>query len=253
VILLPKLRGEGWEIKVGDCCKELPLLSFSPRCIVADPPYNIGIDYGDGTKDDLLPYDDYVSWLETWIQLSSEALTEDGSLWVIVSDEFAAEHVLAIKRSGLTLRSWIKWYEAFGTNCTKKFNRCTRHILYAVKNPKQFVFHREAVSRPSDRQTKYNDLRANPLGKVLDDCWFDIPRLCGTHKERMPGFPTQLPLKLLSRIIACCTDEGDLVLDPFSGSGTTGAAARRLERTYLGIEKRLGYARASASRLRNLV
>lgn len=164
----------------------------------------------------------------------------------------AAEHVLAVKDAGLTIRNWIIWYETFGVNAPTKFNRTKRHLLYAVKDPSRYCFHPEAVSRPSDRQAKYDDPRANPAGKTLDDVWTDIPRLAGTHAERIPSFPTQLPVALLRRVVSCCTDPGDLVIDPFCGSGTTGAAAVGLGRRFLGVERSAEFADLARLRLKGV-
>jgi DNA modification methylase len=215
----------------------------------ADPPYNIGIDYGQGEGADRLPADRFAAWLSEWIAACRDVLTDDGSLWVLISDEFAAEAAVSMKRAGLTMRNWVKWYEGFGTYCKSKFGRCTRHLLHGVRDPSRHVFHPEAVLVPSARQTVHRDARANPGGKVMDDLWSDIPRLAGTHGERIPGFPTQLPVTLPSRVIACASDPGDLVLDPFYGSATTGVAALRLGRRYLGIEKGEEFARLSRLRL----
>lgn len=206
-----------------------------PRLIFADPPYNIGVDYGDGHKADKRPYADFVHWSGEWIGYCHELLTDDGSFWVMIGDEYAAEYALALKRTGFTIRSWIKWYETFGVNCQQNFNRTSRHIFYAVKNAKRFVFNESAVTRLSDRQTKYNDKRAAEGGKLWDDVWM-IPRLTGTSEERIPQFPTQLPLALVSPIVLCASDPGDLVVDPFNGSGTTGYAAVRSGRKYVGID-----------------
>jgi site-specific DNA-methyltransferase (adenine-specific) len=100
--------------------------------------------------------------------------------------------------------------------------------------------------------TKYRDQRANPLGKILDDVWLDIPRLAGTHRERIPGFPTQLPVKLLHRIVGCASEPGDLVIDPFCGSGTTGVACQELHRRFCGIEASEEYAERARTRLDNI-
>ncbi len=89
--------------------------------------------------------------------------------------------------------------------------------------------------RPSDRQTKYKDKRAVPGGKIWDDVW-QIPRLTGTSKERIPDFPTQLPIELLRAIVGCSSEPGDLVVDPFNGSGTTGVACIEADRRYIGID-----------------
>ena len=222
------------------------------RLIFADPPYNIGIDYGNGKKADSLKPTDYMTWVDGWITRSINCLTADGSLWVMIGDEYAAEYGVLLKSKGLTIRNWIKWYETFGVNCTEKFNRTSRHIFYCVRDPKNFIFNAESVSRPSDRQTKYNDKRANPAGKVWDDVWM-IPRLTQTCSERVPEFPTQLPFGLVSAIVACASVPGDLIIDPFNGSGTTGVAALSVGRKYIGIESNERYASLADKRLKGCI
>lgn len=219
------------------------------RLIFTDPPYNIGIDYGDGEKADLLSPQAYMKWVRQWLGLCWDCLADDGSLWVMIGDEYAAEYYTEIKATGFTVRSWIKWYETFGVNCSSKFNRTSRHIFYAVKDGKSFVFNPEPVTRPSDRQTKYGDSRAVAGGKLWDDVW-QIPRLTGTCAERIPDFPTQLPLALVEPIVLCASMPGDLVVDPFNGSGTTGVASIQNGRKYVGIEKSEKFADMADMRLR---
>lgn len=219
------------------------------RLIFTDPPYNIGVDYGNGEKADLLKPDEYMTWVDGWITRAIDCLMPDGSLWVMIGDEYAAEYGVLLKSKGLTIRNWIKWYETFGVNCVNKFNRTSRHIFYCVRNPNSFVFNSEPVSRPSDRQTKYNDKRASPAGKIWDDVWM-IPRLTQTCNERIPEFPTQLPLDLVSAIVECASMPGDLVIDPFNGSGTTGVAALKAGRKYVGIELYEQYASLSEMRIK---
>lgn len=248
---LPTMPEVPWEVVLGDCVEELARLDAGcARLVFADPPYNVGVDYGDGAEADTLSAARFTAWLAGWISAARRVLAEDGSLWVLISDEYAAECCVEVKRAGFAVRNWVKWYEGFGVNCSGKFNRCTRHLFHAVKSPSRFVFDEDAVSRPSARQTVYNDARASPGGKLLDDCWFDVPRLAGTHNERLPDFPTQLPVALLARVVACASEPGDLVIDPFSGSGTTGVAAVRLGRRYLGIERQPRFAELSTLRLR---
>ena len=207
------------------------------RLIFADPPYNIGIDYGHGAKRDSLDDGEYMTWVKRWLKLCVKCLTDDGSLWVMIGDEYAGEYVVALKSIGLTIRSWVKWYETFGVNTANKFNRTSRHIFYCVRDPKRFVFNVcPEITRRSDRQEKYGDKRANPDGKLLDDVWTDIPRLTGTCKERIPDFPTQLPVAIVQRIVCCASSPGDLVVDPFNGSGTTGVASLSTHRKYIGID-----------------
>lgn len=219
------------------------------RLIFTDPPYNIGIDYGEGEKADLLTPQAYMKWARNWFGLCWDCLTDDGSLWVMIGDEYAAEYCTELKATGFTIRSWIKWYETFGVNCSNKFNRTSRHIFYAVKDENAFVFNPEPVTRPSDRQAKYGDSRAAAGGKLWDDVW-QIPRLTGTCSERIPDFPTQLPLQLVEPIVLCASMPGDLVVDPFNGSGTTGVASIRNGRKYVGIEKSEKFADMADMRLR---
>ena len=243
-----KRKGEHWEMRCGDCLELLGKLKESPRLIFADPPYNMGVDYGEGKKADQRPEGEYLRWCRDWIRLSAEALTADGSLWILICDEWAGAFDAMIRRAKLHRRAWVKWYETFGVNCENNFNRCSRHLFYCVADRQHFAFNQDAVRRPSDRQTKHHDKRAHPDGKLWDDVW-QIPRLVGNAAERLPDFPTQLPLALLRPIVGCCSLPGDLVLDPFCGSGTTGAAALELGRRFLGIEISKEYCEIAKQRL----
>lgn len=242
-----------WEIRRGDCLDLFKgIASDSARLVFADPPYNIGIEYGDHCNDSR-PADEFQRWCHDWIVECRRILTPDGSLWLLINHEWA--WVLcgeAIETIGFHLRQWVTWYESFGVNCTGKFNRCSRALLWLTKDRKRHVFNPEAVLRPSDRQTKYGDKRADPGGKVWDDVWGvnpPIPRLTGTCTERMPEFPTQLPMALLRPIVGCASDPGDLVVDPFCGSGTSGAVAIELGRRFVGLELSEKFAGLARDRL----
>lgn len=228
-----------WEVVAGDCIPVLEGLEARPRLVFADPPYNLGIPYGDH-YDDARPADEFQRWCEDWMFEVHRVLADDGSFWLLINHEWAwVLAVHATETAGFHLRQWLTWYESFGVNCSGKFNRCSRALLWFTKDRDRFVFNADAVRRPSDRQAKYNDARADPAGKLWDDVWGinpPIPRLVDNATERIPDFPTQLPLALLRPIVGCASDPGDLVLDPFCGSGTTGAACLELGRRFLGIE-----------------
>jgi site-specific DNA-methyltransferase (adenine-specific) len=179
-------------------------------------------------------------------------LTGDGSLWVLINDEHAAHFAIMLQEAGLCRRSWIKWYETFGVNCRRKFNRTSRHLFHCTRHPRRFIFHAEAVNRPSARLAVYRDKRANPAGKNWDDVWGidpPIPRLTGTCAERIQGFPTQLPLALLRPVVGCASDPDDLILDPFAGSCTTGVAAIEAGRRFIGIEREARFVELAGDRL----
>lgn len=251
----PQPTSADWTIHQDDCLSVMPTLREKFRLVFADPPYNIGIDYGGGPEADSLPAEGYVAWCELWMQECASLLTPDGSMWVLINDEWADHFGILLREVGLHRRAWIKWFESFGVNCSRNFNRCSRHLFYCVRDPKKFVFHEDAVSRLSDRQAKYHDKRANPEGKLWDNVWGldpPIPRLTGNCQERLPDFPTQLPLALLEPIVRCTTDPGDLILDPFNGSGTTGVAALKNGRRYIGIEQSAQFADTARARLKGV-
>ena len=241
----------------------------APKLIFADPPFNIGYKY-DRYKDEL-PYEAYVHWTTDWMRACSDALDPAGSFYVAIGDEYAAEVRLAGRQLDLTLRNWIIWHYTFGQSTRRKFARAHAHIFYFVKDPRNFTFDDGAIRMPSDRQLLYNDRRANPKGKLPDDVWtlcrdcarknslaggdaatdiWLMSRVCGTFKEREQWHPCQMPEKLLERIIRTSSNPGDLVFDPFAGSGTTLAAAKRLGRRYLGTDISRQYVRKANQRLR---
>lgn len=231
----------------GDCLDVLPTLDReSVDLIVTDPPYNIGIDYGRGASADRR--DDYDVWCGRWIDWCYRAIKPAGSLWVISGQEHGADIDIAIQRTGMAMRNRITWLETFGVQCSRKFARTSRPIYYAVKDAKRFTFNREVVTVPSDRQTKYNDRRAAPGGKVMGDVW-QINRVCGTFSERVPGVPTQLPEVLVRRIVGVSSNPGDVVLDPFAGSGTVPAVATAMGRKAIGIELNPEYAEIARQRV----
>jgi site-specific DNA-methyltransferase (adenine-specific) len=183
-----------------------------------------------------------------------------GEFWLAIGDEYAAElKELMPREHRLVCRSWVIWYYTFGVNCKSKFTRSHAHLFFMVKNPKEFTFNADAVRVPSARQLVYGDARANPAGRLPDDTWilrpqdlpsgfgseqdtWYFPRVAGTFKERAGWHGCQMPEQLLGRIIRSCSNEGEIVLDPFGGSGTTFAVAKKLGRRYLGFELSSEYA-----------
>ena len=88
----------------------------------ADPPFNIGYEYD--VYEDRMAADQYLAWTRTWGEAMVRCLKPDGSFWLAIGDDFAAELKLLFQRDlGLVCRSWVIWYYTFGVNCTKKFSR----------------------------------------------------------------------------------------------------------------------------------
>ncbi len=214
--------------------------------IFADPPFNIGYQYD--VYEDRKAYDEYHAWTRDWMGACVRALEPTGTFWVAIGDEYAAEVRMIGRELGLTLRNWVMWYYTFGQNTKRKFCRSHAHLFYFVKNPGEFTFHADAVRVFSDRQREYRDKRANPKGKLPDDTWFDA-RVCGTFGEREGWHPCQMPESVLLRIVRACSGIGDLVFDPFGGSGTTLAAAKKLSRRWLGTELSADYVKGIRERM----
>lgn len=284
---MPQKPTQWNQIIAGDCVKQLQKLEAgSVDLAFADPPFNIGYRYDQ--YDDRQKDEDYLNWCESWMAEIHHALKDDGTFWLAIGDEYAAElKVAATRKLGFFCRSWVVWYYTFGVNCKTKFTRSHAHLFYFTKDAKRFTFNDEAIRVPSARQLVYGDKRANPRGRLPDDTWImrpaelpegtmvdsdtwvlrpqDLPagfaangdtwffsRVCGTFKERQGFHGCQMPEQLLGRIINSCSNEGERVIDPFAGSGTTLAVAKKLKREYLGFELSKDYAEACRERLADI-
>lgn len=222
------------KVYLGDCVEIMETLpEKSVDLVFADPPFNIGIKYD--VHNDNMTYEEYYKWSKKWIEQTYRLLKNNGTIYIAIGDEFAAEINIILKRTGFYFRNWIIWYYTFGQNQRKKFNRAHTHILYFTKDKKRFVFNSKDIRIPSARQLVYKDKRANPIGKLPDDVW-QFSRVCGTFRERIKRHPCQMPEDLLQLIIKTSSEEGDLVLDPFGGTGTTAVVAKRLKRNFITME-----------------
>lgn len=233
-------------LQAGDCIKLMSSLPAESAALVfADPPFNIGYEYDE--YEDRRDRSEYRSWTVKWVAAALRLLKPDGSFFVAIGDDHAADVKSLLDVFGLTMRNWIIWHYTFGVSCTKKFARSHTHILYYVANPKRFTFNDDSIRVPSDRQTKYADKRANPKGKIPDDVW-KFSRVCGTFKERT-GHPCQMPESILERIIKVASNPGDVVIDPFGGSFTTAAAAKKLNRKFWSCDLSKAYVKDGKKRI----
>lgn len=254
-------------VHLGDCAEALNGLdtkSVQVDLAFADPPYNIGHSYD--VYDDRLDDDTYLSWTESWIKAVTRVLKPSGTMWIAIGDEYVAETKAIAQKAGLVLRNWVIWYYTFGVHCTRKFSRSHTHLLYFVKDPGRFTFNDGPIRVPSARQLVYNDARADRRGRVPDNTWilrpqdarggfhadqdtWYFPRIAGTFKERAGFHGCQMPEQLLGRIIRCCSNPGEVVLDPFAGSGSTLIVAKKLGRKWAGYELSAEYLRHATARI----
>jgi site-specific DNA-methyltransferase (adenine-specific) len=234
--------------------------------VFADPPFNIGYLYH-GYEDER-KQEDYLKFSEDWMRAVHRALKPDGSFYLAIGDEYAADLcVIARRKVGFHLRNWIIWHYTFGQQTKRMFAKSHTHILYFTKDEKNFTFNADAVRVASARQTTYGDARANPKGKLPDDVWFlrpqeatkdffaaesdtwNISRVCGTFKEREGWHGCQMPIGVLDRIVRASSNVGDVVVDPFNGSGTTVISAALQGRKFLGIDQSEQYVAFARKRL----
>lgn len=249
----------------GDCIAGMASLEAeSVDLVFADPPFNIGFEYD--TYEDSLSGSAYLTWCQDWMKQIHRVLKANGTFWLAIGDEYAAELKVEAQNTGFHCRSWVIWYYTFGVHCTRKFTRSHAHLFHFVKDPSQFTFNAEQVKVPSARQLVYNDARAAAGGRMPDDTfilrpqdcadgftpdedtWY-FPRIAGTFKERAGFHGCQMPERLLGRIIEVSSNRGDVVLDPFSGSATTLAVAKKLERNFFGFELSSEYTNRGNARL----
>ena len=251
----------------GDCIRKLNEMEpGSVDLVFADPPFNIGYDYD--VYDDQRSGNEYLQFSRDWMSAVSRVLTPAGTFWLAIGDEYAAELKIEAQKVGFHCRSWVIWYYTFGVNCANGFSRSHTHLFHFVKDPKDFTFNRPnpQIRVKSARGLVYADNRANPNGRLPDNTWIirpqDTPlsfspihdtwyfaRVAGTFKEREGFHGCQMPEQLLGRIVRCCSNPLDVVLDPFGGSGTTLTVAKKLGRRFVGFELSADYANRIKRRL----
>ncbi len=243
-------------VYIGDCRE---IIARVPECragtvdlIFADPPFNWKRGY-DSWNDDMAE-EEYLAFTYEWLDLCIGALRDGGSLWVNIPDDWAAEIVMHLKGRKLTMVNWAIWHYRFGQNTTERFISSKVHVLYfckgrgvkgtATKIPGR-TWNPTDVLELSDRASTYFDPRTlekndgMPAGRRVPlDVWYGrhFGRVQGNNAERRNYHDNQLPEAYLNRVVRCASNPGDLVMDPFLGSGTTGVMAHALGRRFIGCE-----------------
>ncbi len=239
----------------GDCVEILSdhIKDGSVNLIFADPPYNIGKSFG--KFKDKWPNDDaYVEWCESWLALCLKKLTNTGSLYVMTSTQ-AMPYFDLFLRTRCSVQSRIIWhYDSSGVQARSSYGSMYEPILFCTKDAKDYVFNVDdiEVEAKTGSVRKLIDYRKEvpaPYNtkKVPGNAWY-FPRV----RYRMDEYekhPTQKPEALLERIIKASSNVGDTVLDPFSGTFTTCAVAKRLKRKSIGIERERDYIKIGLRRL----
>lgn len=238
---MEKITRNGHTLICSDIFKGLSfVMDESVDLIFVDPPYNIGKKFHN-TDDKWKNDEDYLNWCYQWIDICIKKLKTDGSMYIMTSTQFMPYFDLYI-RNKLEVLSRIVWsYDSSGVQAKKYFGSMYEPILFCVKDEKNYCFNANDIMVEAKTGSK----------RKLIDYRKPVPTLYNTEKvpgnvwefarvryrmEEYENHPTQKPTALLERIIKASSDEGDLVLDPFSGSFTTSFVAKELGRKSIGID-----------------
>jgi DNA modification methylase len=236
------MNGKLNHLVCGEACIELSKLpDDSVDLIIADPPYNLGKNYGNNI--DWKERGDYLSFTRAWIEQAHRVLKPSGSLYVFMGVKFIARlYVLLEEEIHMSPQGWITWHYTQGIGRKKGFSPRHEDILWFSKGP-EALFNLDDVRIPQ----KYFRKRNNMTGANPGDVWqFSHVHYCA--EERQPH-PTQKPEALIERIISASSNPTDMVVDPFLGSGTTARVAQVLNRNWIGIDINPDYIEMSKQRL----
>jgi site-specific DNA-methyltransferase (adenine-specific) len=246
------------KIYQGDCLELFKKIEESSvDLIIADPPYGIDKDFGNGEHWNLKNHAEWFAWMKRWLEESSRVLKPGGSMFV-----YGIHHNIGYVQAylyDLSLnygRQFIWHYENSWSKYRKAPASSYEPLLWFYKG-KSYTYHEMRVPYKSTDRLKYKIIkngkvwRPNPAGKSASDVW-DIPVLAGKRfeKERV-NHPTQKPLKICDRIIVHFSNPGDLVLVPFAGSGSECVSAKMNDRKFVGFELNKKYIAIAEKRLAN--
>jgi adenine-specific DNA-methyltransferase len=253
----PSFEREGVAIYQKDCLqamKDIPdeLIDLT----ITSPPYNIGKEY-----EELTELDDYLGWCKDWIKEVHRITVENGTFWLNIGYLEVKGKGLAVPISYLLwdktpfyLLQEVVWNYSAGVACRKRFSPRNEKLLWYVKNPKSYTFNLDDVRDPDVKypnQKKNGKLRCNPLGKNPSDVW-QISKVTSGKKRSSPErtpHPAQFPVALVERMLKSSSNLGDIVLDPFMGSGSTAECALRNGRYVIGFELKSDYIGYAESRI----
>ena len=216
----------------------------------ADPPFNLKKKYT--SSKDSLEFQEYIDWCELWITEMVRVTKPTGSIFVHNIPKWLTYYSTILNRIAY-FRHWISW-DAATAPMGKSLQPAHYGILFYTKEPKNNKYYEIRYQHRRCRKCSYllkdyggKKGKLHPFGPLVSDVWTDIYRV--KHNKYRDNHPCQLPIYLMERIILMSTDEGDIVLDPFSGTGTTAIAAKRLGRKYIGFELDQGYKEISERKL----
>lgn len=228
----------------GDALEELQkIASESIDLIVTDPPYNLNKDYG--KFQDKLEFDEYIEFSKLWLREAKRVLKKNGTIYVFMGMRYISYiYEILEKDLGFTFNSWITWFYTQAIGKIKGFSPRHDDILMFTKNSKKYTFNLDDIRVPQKFYRSVNNMRGANPGNVWE---FSHIHYCSTKRQ---GHPTQKPEGLYERMILASSNAGDIVLDPFGGSGTCLHVCQNIGRNGISIELNQDYCRMIEERLR---
>jgi len=251
---MKNVGNDNYKIYMADAIEVLSSLEDeSVDLLFADPPYNIGKDFGK-CKDNWNNDEDYLNWCYEWLNLCIKKIKINGSMYVMTSTQFMPYFDLYIRRKMYIIGRIVWSYDSSGVQARNYFGSMYEPILYCVKDKNNYTFNADdiLVEAKTGAKRKLIDYRKNPpqpykTEKVPGNVW-TFPRV----RYRMAEYenhPTQKPIALLERIIKASSNKGDLVVDPFGGTFTTAFVAKELGRNAISCDIEPEYIKIGLRRL----
>lgn len=242
------------------CADVLEMLRLLPDAfadlIIIDPPYNLPRKFGDNyfaRKSE----DDYEAYLRSWLPDVCRKLKSDGTLY-LCGDWHCTSAMQRVLSESLTVVNRITWQREKGRGASRNWKNSMEDIWFAVKDSENYCFNLDAVMQRRRVRAPYReggtpkDWEDTKDGKFRDTCpgnlWDDISVPFWSMPENT-DHPTQKPEKLYAKLILASSDEGDVVFDPFLGSGTSAVVAKKLHRHFVGVELDKDYCLTAQKRL----
>jgi site-specific DNA-methyltransferase (adenine-specific) len=248
------LGNNKYKIIYGDALEALVKIpDNSIDLIFADPPYNIGKNFN-GKIEKWESEDEYLNWCYEWLDLCIKKLKSNGSFYVMTATQFMPFFDIYLRKKINILSRLVWYYDSSGVQAKKYYGSMYEPILFCVKDTNNYTFNAKEIliEAKTGAKRKLIDYRkAIPTvyntEKIPGNVWeFSRVRY---RMDEYENHPTQKPIALLERIIKASSNEGDIVLDPFSGTFTTCYVAKELNRNCIGIELQDEYVKIGLRRL----
>lgn len=257
----PYYETENCAIYNFDSLEKIPQIpKESINLILTSPPYNIGKSY-----ESIMPVSEYVDWCSKWMNSLYEVVSQNGAFllnlgYLEVPNQGKAVPIsyLLWDKTPFYMQQEIVWHYEAGVASKKYLSPRNEKFIWYVKEPKKYTFNLDAIRDPNVKypnQKKNGKLRCNPLGKNPGDVWC-FPKVTSGEKrssKERTSHPAQFPISVIEKFILGMSNTGEIVFDPFLGSGSTCVAALKNGRKVIGFEISKEYCEIAKQRIEDYI